>query len=96
MQETDAQVLKRAQEDMDVMIPGFSAWIEDALVVRHRFVNALYTPGAHRKILDFLAGTRRLRGVSFVSCVLSGSGMEAAIMSAEAAVRRVCGWGGTA
>jgi protoporphyrinogen oxidase len=96
MEKTDGEVLKRAEEDMEVMIPGFSGWIEDALVVRHPFVNALYTPGAHRTILDFFDGAKRLSGVSFVSCVLSGSGMEAAIMSAEAAVRRVCGWGGTA
>jgi protoporphyrinogen oxidase len=96
MEEPDEQVLKRAEDDMEVLIPGFSGWIEDAQVVRHPFVNALYTPGAHRKILDFFDGAKRLQGVSFVSCVLSGSGMEAAIMSAEAAVQRVCGWGGTA
>jgi hypothetical protein len=27
------------------MIPGFSGWIEEAKVVRHAFVNALYPPG---------------------------------------------------
>ncbi len=96
MEETDEQILERAKEDLECMIPGFSGWIEDARVVRQPFVNALYTPGAHRRILDFLEEAGRLRGVSFVSCVLCGSGMEAAIRSAEAAVRRVCGWGGTA
>jgi protoporphyrinogen oxidase len=96
MKERDDEILKKATEDMELMIPGFSGWIEDALVVRHPFVNALYTPGAHRSILRFLDQAQHLRGVSFVSCVLSGMGMEGAIRSAEAAVQRICGWGGTA
>ncbi|MEW6440040.1 MAG: FAD-dependent oxidoreductase [bacterium] len=94
MKESDAEILNKAKEDMELMIPGISGWTEEARVVRHPFVNALFTPGAHRAILDFIEQAKRLRGVSFVSCVLSGSGMEAAVRSAEAAVQRICGWGG--
>jgi protoporphyrinogen oxidase len=94
MKRTDDEVLQRAQGDLELMIPGVSGWIEDAVIYRHPFVNALYTPGAHRAILDFLAGARSLRGVSFASCVLSGMGTEGAIRSGHAAVRRVCAWGG--
>ncbi|MBI5118230.1 FAD-dependent oxidoreductase [Candidatus Poribacteria bacterium] len=90
----DDVVLRKAKEDIELMVPGLSKWIEDAKVHRHKFINALYPPGAHGRILDFLEGTRKLRGVSFVSSVLCGEAMEAAMMSAAAAVKRVCGWGG--
>ncbi|MEW6440045.1 MAG: FAD-dependent oxidoreductase [bacterium] len=92
----DDAILSTAREDLEVMIPGFSAWIEDAVVYRHPFVNALFTPGSYRAVLGFLDQAQHLRGVSFVSCVLNGSGMEAAIQSGKAAVQRICGWGGMA
>ena len=95
MEETDEQVLKRAKEDIELMIPGFSGWIEDAMVHRHSFVNAIYPPGAYGKVLDFQDQAKKLRGVSFVSSVLCGMSMEAAMRSGADAVRRVCGWGGT-
>ncbi|MBI4830445.1 MAG: FAD-dependent oxidoreductase [Candidatus Lindowbacteria bacterium] len=94
MDKPDDVVLKKAQEDIELMVPGFSRWIEDARVQRHKFVNAIYPPGAHKSVLDFLETARKLRRVSFVSSVLCGEAMEAAMMSAAAAVKRVCGWGG--
>lgn len=96
MDRPDDEVLKKAQEDFEPAIPGFSNWVEDAVVHRHAFVNALYPPGSFREILDFLETAEKLRGVSFVSSVLCGEAMEAALNSAAAAVRRVCGWGGLA
>lgn len=96
MDETDETVLAKAREDIELMIPGFSHWIEDATVFRHAFVNALYPPGSYRRVLDFQDEARHLQGVSFVSSALNGIGMEAAMRSAAAAVRRVCAWGGTA
>jgi len=95
MRETDEQVLKKAREDLDVMIPGVSRWIEEARVFRHPFVNAIYPPGSYRRVLDFQAGASRLQGVSFVSSALEGTSMEAAMTSAASAVQRVCAWGGT-
>ena len=91
----DEEILKKAREDIELMIPGFSGWIEDATVHRHSFVNAIYPPGAYRRILDFQDRAKDLEGVSFVSSVLCGMSMEAAIRSGADAVRRVCGWGGT-
>jgi len=96
MDETDDEVIKKAQEDVELMIPGVSKWIEEVKIYRHKFVNALYPPGAYRSLRDFLEGARKLRGVSFVSSVLGGTTMEAAIISAADAVKRVCGWGGIA
>jgi len=96
IKESDEQILQTARDDVEVMIPGFSQWIEEARVVRHAFVNALYPPGSYQRVLEFQEGASRLQGVSFVSSALEGTSMEAAMMSAAAAVRRVCGWGGTA
>ncbi len=96
MKQTDEHVLKKAQEDLEAMIPGVSQWIEEARVFRHPFVNALYPPGAYRQVLDFKARAGRLPGVSFVSSALEGTSMEAAMTSAAMAVQRVCGRGGMA
>ena len=89
MEVGDDEILKKATEDIELMIPGFSGWIEDATVFRHRFVNAIYPPGSYRVLLDFLGRAQDLKGVSFVSSVLCGMSMEAAIRSAADAVRRV-------
>ena len=91
----DDSIVKRAREDIEVMIPGVSHWIEDVTVVRHPYGVARYPAGAYRKVLDFLDRSKRLKGVSFVGSVLGGTSMEASIASARAAVSRVCEWGGT-
>ena len=96
MDKNEDEILKQAQEDLELMIPGFSGWIEYATVHRHNFVNAIYPPGAYRTVMNFLHEARKLKGVSFVSSVLRGMSMEAAIRSGDDAVRRVCAWGGTA
>lgn len=95
MNRSDDELLRRAKQDIELMIPGFSGWIEDAALVRHPFVNAIYSPGSSRTTSAFLEGARGLRGVSFVSSELSGMSIEGALRSAAAAVERVCGWGGT-
>lgn len=95
MKQTDEQVIKKAQEDLEVMIPGVGQWIEEVRVFRHPFVNSLYPPGSYRRVLEFQAGAERLQGVSFVSATFEGTSIEAALRSAAAAVKRVCGWGGT-
>jgi protoporphyrinogen oxidase len=96
MEQSDEEILQKATEDVEWMIPGFSGWIEEAAVVRHPFVNALYPPGSYQRIVEFQERAERLRGVSFSSSVLRGTSMEAAMASAAGAVRRVCAWGGTA
>jgi phytoene dehydrogenase-like protein len=94
--QTDDEILKKAQEDLEVMIPGVTRWVEEARVFRHPFVNAIYPPGSYRRVLDFTTEASRLQGVSFVSSALGGTSMEAAMGSAASAVQRVCAWGGTA
>ncbi|RJP14350.1 MAG: FAD-dependent oxidoreductase [Candidatus Abyssobacteria bacterium SURF_5] len=89
----DEEIIKHAQEDIEIMIPGFSKYIEEVRVHRHSFVNALYPPGAYRSVLDFLKKTPELQGVSFVSSALGGTCIEAAMVSAADAVKRICGWG---
>ena len=92
----DDEVIGKAKEDIELMIPGFSNWIEEARVYRHPFSTARYATGSHRRMLDFLKRAEQLKGVSFVSDVFGGNCMEGATVSAAAALRRVCQWGGTA
>ncbi|RJP25678.1 MAG: hypothetical protein C4520_02045 [Candidatus Abyssobacteria bacterium SURF_5] len=92
----DDEILKKAQEDIEVMVPGFSKWVEEATVFRHPYATARYPVGSHRRILDFKKKAEQLKGVSFVSDVFGGSAMEGAMASAAEAVSRVCQWGGTA
>lgn len=94
MNKSDDIVIKTARNDIELMIPGFSGFIEDATVFRHDFVNALYPPGSYGHVLDFKEKAEKLKGVSFVSSALCGTSMEAAMNSAEDAVKRVCRWGG--
>jgi protoporphyrinogen oxidase len=91
----DDKIIEKAREDVEWMIPGFSHWVEEAVVFRHPYGIARYPAGAYRRVLDFREQARQLEGVSFVSDLFGGCYMEAAMISAAEAVRRVCGWGGT-
>jgi len=93
--QSDDAILKQAQQDMELMLPGFSQWIEDTAVVRHPYGVARYPTGSYRRVLDFKRGAETLRGVSFVSDLFGGCYMEPAMRSAAHAVSRVCQWGGT-
>ena len=92
----DDEIIEESQTDIELMIPGFSKWIEEATVYRIPFATERYPVGAHRQVLDFLEQARRMRGVSFVSSLFGATCIEASLVSAAEAVRRVCGWGGTA
>ena len=90
----DTEVLKTAREDLERMVPGVSNWIEDAMVVRHPYHVAQYPLGTYRRILDFIEGAKRLKGVSFVSDYFGTSCFEGAVISAERAVQRIVNDGG--
>jgi protoporphyrinogen oxidase len=92
----DDEVIGTAQQDIELMIPGFSGYIEEATVFRHPYGVARYPTGSYRQVLDFKKQAEKLRGVSFVSDLFGGSYMEPAMSSAAEAVKRVCQWGGTA
>jgi len=92
----DDQIISKAREDVETMIPGFSQYIEDATVFRHPFGVTRYPPGSYRRVIDFRNKANELKGVSFVGSLFGGTMMEGALISAAEAVRRVCGWGGTA
>ncbi len=92
----DDRIISKAREDIELMIPGFSNCIEEALVFRHPYGVARYPTGSYRRVLDFKQQAEKLKGVTFVSDLFGGSYMEPAMSSAAAAVSRVCGWGGTA
>jgi len=86
----DDEVIRRALADLDLMIPGFAGFVEEARLVRHPFGTAWYTRGAYGRTLRFLQAAERLRGVSFVSSAFGGTHMEAALRTAERAVHRAC------
>ncbi|RJP72456.1 MAG: FAD-dependent oxidoreductase [Candidatus Abyssobacteria bacterium SURF_17] len=93
----DEEIIKQALSDIEPILPGVSSWVDEARVFWHKEAGmGHYPPGSYRKVLDFKQKARELRGVSFVSDILGGCFMEAAMVSAAEAVRRVCGWGGTA
>jgi hypothetical protein len=96
MPKTDDEILKLAQEDLELMIPGVSHYIEEATLVRHPYEMAQFPVGSYRRVLDFQRQARQLEGVSFVSDVFGAFAMEGAACSAAAAVNRVCAWGGVA
>lgn len=92
----DDEILTVALKDIELMIPGFGNWVQDATVFRHPYGIARFPIGAYRQVLDFKDEARELRGVSFVSDLFGGSTIESAMVSAAQAVSRVCQWGGTA
>jgi protoporphyrinogen oxidase len=92
----DEEIIATATGDIELMIPGFSNYIDHATVFRHSYGVARYPTRSYRRVLDFKRGARRLQGVSFVSDLFGGSYMEPAMSSAAEAVTRVCEWGGTA
>jgi len=91
---TDEQILRQAQEELELMIPGVARYIEDTALVRHPYEMAQFPVGSYRRVLDFQKQARELEGVSFVSDVFGAFAMEGAAASAAAAVSRVCQWGG--
>jgi protoporphyrinogen oxidase len=96
MSKPDGEIIRQAQEDLELMIPGVSRNIEEVTLVRHPYEMAQFPVGAYRRVLDFQRQARQANGVSFVSDLLGAFSMEAAAGSAAAAVSRVCGWGGIA
>ncbi len=85
----DEDLLKQAQMDLEVMIPGISASIEEGLVVRHPYVMAPCSVGFIGRVIRFRRAAELLKGISFVGDVF-GIGMEGAMSSAAEAVARIC------
>ncbi len=94
---SDDEITKKALEDLESVIPGITGWVEEARVFWHKEAGMGHYPtGSYRRVLDFKEKAKDLRGVSFVSDIFGGCFMEAAMVSANEAVKRVCSWGGTA
>jgi protoporphyrinogen oxidase len=96
MPKPDQEIIREAQQDLELMIPGVSHSIEEATLVRHPYEMAQFPVGAYRRVLDFQTQARQLNGVSFVSDLFGAVAMEGAAASAAAAVSRVSQWGGVA
>jgi protoporphyrinogen/coproporphyrinogen III oxidase len=94
MELSDEEILKIAQEDLETAIPGFSKWIDEAVLYRHSYGGPRYSAGSFRRVLDFKEKAKQLKGVSFVGDGLEAGCMESAIRSGAEAVARVSSWGG--
>ncbi|MFA5399649.1 MAG: NAD(P)/FAD-dependent oxidoreductase [Dehalococcoidia bacterium] len=87
--QSDAEMVKQAKEDAELMIPGVSNWIEDVQVVRLPYATEQYPAGAYQRVMDFKHRAEKLEGVSFASSLLGGTNMESAAGSGFDAVARV-------
>jgi len=84
----DGDVAERCRHDVETFFPGLSDWIEDVHVTRHVHGVPLHGVGHQQRSIDFLRLADGRKGVSFCGDYLSGGFMEAALWSAERAVRR--------
>jgi hypothetical protein len=71
---------------MERMIPGIQNWIEDALVIIHRFAIEHYPPGTYKKVIDFRKEAEKIEGVSFISSIIGGFGIESTLATGRSAV----------
>jgi protoporphyrinogen oxidase len=86
----DEEIAKKALEDLELMIPGISGWVEEARVFWHKEAGMGHYPtGSYRRVLEFKEKARDLKGISFVSDIFGGCFMEAAMASADEAVKRI-------
>lgn len=88
IEKSDAELVDLARRDLEPFFPGFSAWIEEAHVVRHSWGLARYEPGMHRKVLDFKVLAETFRGLSFAGTDLDSIHMESGVRSGQRAARR--------
>jgi protoporphyrinogen oxidase len=87
----DDEILEKALASLEIMIPGVSGWVDKAEVFWHKEAGmGHYPPGTYRKVLDFKEKAKDLDGITFVSDILGGCFMEAAMISADEAVKRIC------
>lgn len=88
MAQPDEEILRVAREDLEVLIPGIGRDIVGAALVRHAYVMASCSVGHQRRVLDLRREISQRKRMSLVSDVF-GIGMEGAVASAAAAVRRI-------
>ena len=85
---SDADITARALKDIAPMFPGIANQIEDVRVMRHSWGLARYEPGSHRRLLEFKAHSRQLKGISFAGNDYDGVHMEAAVRNGQRAALR--------
>lgn len=89
MKAPDDALIKEARQDMELMIPGFSKWIEDVRVVRHPIATEMSPVGTYKRVAAFLKSAQSLQGISFVNAVFGICAMESSLVSSVDAVERV-------
>jgi protoporphyrinogen oxidase len=85
---SDEEIIAQALKDIDAFFPGVAGQVEEARVMRHNWAVARYTRGAHKRIIDFKAYAKSLKGLSFAGNDYDGVHMESAVRSGQRAAAR--------
>jgi protoporphyrinogen oxidase len=81
---SDESVIKLCMDEMEMLFPGFTGWIENIAVTRHPFGVPFHPPGRNRAARAFLMDADN-RGLSCCGDYLSGGYLESALWSARRA-----------
>ena len=83
---SDEELIEQAISDLDHFVPIFKDNIKETRVLRHRWMVARYSPGTHRRIIEFKKRVESVEGLSIVSNDLESVHMESAVTAARRAV----------
>ena len=81
---TDQQIIDLCRLELGELFPGFSSWIEEVTITRHKHAVPFHSIGHHKRSVNFLNSTDA-RGISFCGDYLTGGYMESALWSAHRA-----------
>lgn len=79
---SDDELIEQAISDLEQFVPSFKDKINKTRVIRHRWMVARYSPGTHRRIIEFKKRVESVEGLSIVSNDLDGVHMECAVTAA--------------
>jgi protoporphyrinogen oxidase len=88
IKEPGSEVIEACRREVEERLPGFSSWVEEAVVTRHTLGVPWHPAGHHTRALRFLESADRREGVSFCGDYLSGGYLEPALWTAERAAVR--------
>ena len=83
--ETDADIIQLAGEEMRRVIPNFTEEVEGVEVVRHQTGMSRYRVGIYPRLREFLKGMRRIKGLHLVGDYYGHSTIETVVRSARTA-----------
>ena len=89
--QSDADVIKAASENIERFMPGFSSFIEGSAITRHKAAVPQSSVGHNKRARDFLEAIDNRPGISFCGDYFSGGYLECALWSVEHALEKLEG-----